>query len=101
MQTKEKWLCGQRFASKYVVKQVFVTETEHYFMVQGIQDEQTQSLLGWRKRIPKSERLLFDNACDAVQQQIDRHEAAIHACHEKIKVLTAELRELDVLKTPR
>lgn len=99
---KEKWVCGRYCSGPFQVKQVFVRETEHQLKVESIQDAQTPSILGHKKTFRKdNSNVLFNTATEAIQRQIDDHELAIHNYHEKIKQLTAELRQLDVLKVPR
>ena len=102
MTTKEKWLCRRPWQTgSFELKQVFVTESEHYFTVQGIQDGNTNTLLGHRKRIPKRENLLFDNAQEAIRAAIKSTENKIATAHATIIAETAILRELDILLRPR
>lgn len=101
MTTKEKWFCARYCGGNYKVKQVFVTESEHYFTVKSMQDEECVSMLGFKKKIRKSDQILFDRAYDAVQHKIDLSERAIHDHQRKVTNLISDLRELDVLKVGR
>lgn len=101
MSLREKWLCRRWFNKPYRLKQVFVKETESMFIVESIPDEETNSLLGYKKRVKKSEKLLYDTATEAIQVAIAETEAKIAAAHRTIVAETATLRELDILLRPR
>jgi hypothetical protein len=97
----EKWLCRSWYGEPYKVKQVFVKETETMFIVESIQDRETHTLLGHKKRIKKSERLLYDTAAEAIQVAIKITEGKIETAERAIVEARSTLKHLETLLRPQ
>jgi len=96
----EKWVCGTTIEGKWVVRQVFVTETPQKFIVDQ-EDAEINRLVGYRTHIRKSENIFFNSGSAAVQHQIDINLKQAELLAAQLKANQADFWVLKEILYPR